>query len=76
MSAFFGLGGGSSAGLGLAGYFFVRVADGLKIAQHFSAGKMRIVRFESVKRTTEGLALHGSVVRFTDFLVMSAGTQH
>ena len=76
MSTFFGLGGESSAGLRLSGYFFVRVADGLKIAQHFSAGKMRIVKFESVKRTTEGLPLHGSVVRFTDFAVMPEFTQH
>jgi len=76
MSAFSGTGDESSAGLRVAGYFFVRVADGLKIAQHFSAGKMRRVRFESVKRTTEGLPRHGSVVRFTDFVVISAGTQH
>jgi len=76
MSAFCGLAGGSSAGLRLAGYFFVRVADGLKIAQHFSAGRMRSVRFESVKRPAEGLPLHGSVVRFTDSVVRSVGIQH
>jgi len=40
MSAVMMLGDESSAGLSVAGYFFVRIADGLEIAQHFSAGKM------------------------------------
>ena len=46
---------------------FVREADEMKMAQHFSAGIMSRFKVESVKRTTELIEiLNVSAVRFTD----------